>query len=358
VQSPWCLADAGDAAEPSATRRLLVVEPEELRPDLTSPRSLIRVTVLDEDGHRLPWVPVDFETGDAQQIVFPHPRAWTNAAGVAANVAVRVPSDPQTVRTTFTVRSGEVCAGPFAVRGWRLIADGVHGFNAPPLGPFTSVRQLLVGDIGVFFEPLPPGRRLDAWSIDPTVAEPISATVGPATSQVSQRLALEVQALRRGETLFVLGTVDLALYQAVVSGSVACLAGGCAAGAPDTLALCDASGGCLEVVVPTTPAPNGPCVRRRAFQRRRECRRLCGTAIAECTVTTGQRRRVCRRQTMRRCAREGLAACLGSTTVTTTSTTPVPTEIRAWCANDLTDLGADTGAESTRFHAARVHCRV
>src|SRR5690242_4536876 len=55
------------------------------------------------------------------------------------------------------------------------------------------------------------------------------------------------------------------------------------------------------------------------------CRRTCGSAIAACITSTGQKRRVCKRQVLRECRQNGLQVC-ADLTPTTTTTEPKPTD--------------------------------
>jgi hypothetical protein len=81
-----------------------------------------------------------------------------------------------------------------------------------------------------------------------------------------------------------------------------------------------------SVLLPAPPAgaedTDREGARGREPSRRRECRLLCGAAIAECATTAGGHRVRCRRQIRRRCRQQGPAVCRAtSTTVTTTTTT-------------------------------------
>ena len=73
---------------------------------------------------------------------------------------------------------------------------------------------------------------------------------------------------------------------------------------------------------------------------RRECRRKCKQAIAACVTNTAQRRRKCRRLTLRQCRREGIAVCVPPTmtiTSTTTTSTTTRTTLQAGCFQDWGD---------------------
>jgi len=58
----------------------------------------------------------------------------------------------------------------------------------------------------------------------------------------------------------------------------------------------------------------------------RACRLECQDDITVCVLSTGQRRRKCRRQIYRRCKFEGLTACQPPPTTTTTTTAPPATQ--------------------------------
>lgn len=204
----------GEPGEPAS----LVVQPERILFNSTTPRELILVTVLDRERRPVKWTPVHFESEDPSHAHFPHPQAFTNAEGIAANVMVRVVEPLTRVRTSFTVSSGVVETRPFPVRGQPAIADGWHGFVAPPLAPFDGRRQRLAGTIAPAFIPLPFGSNLTAWSIDPTIAEP---GLGTITSEFPNVLEFNVTARKTGETVFIIGTTDLALYSAEITGDLA-----------------------------------------------------------------------------------------------------------------------------------------
>src|SRR5438128_11965365 len=90
----------------------------------------------------------------------------------------------------------------------------------------------------------------------------------------------------------------------------------------------------------------------RRPSRKQVCRRQCGAAIDAC-VTTGQRKRPCRRRTLAVCVKHGPQACAvvsptTTTTITfstTTTTTPGPVAINpagSWRFVGDVDAAADT----------------
>jgi hypothetical protein len=295
---------------PELGSRRLVVEPQTPFLDPSFDSSFVRVTVLDASGQKLAWAAIDFATGDPSQVVFPYPRAWTNADGIAATVVTRALPGVGDVRTTFTVRSGDTCAGPYPIRDSSVTADGPLGVEAPPLAPFTSVRQRVVGSIGLFANELPIGSSYPGWSMDPRVAEPISVTAGPVLDEEGRRqqLELEVLARRQGATVFIFPGVRPSLYDVVVRGTVACLAGACGPDTSDVLPACDASGNCTTIPADVEPDPTATCLGPKGRDRRNACRLLCDGAIAECRAR-GKASRRCLVAVRKRCQRRGLSVC-------------------------------------------------
>ena len=101
-----------------------------------------------------------------------------------------------------------------------------------------------------------------------------------------------------------------------------------------------ALGGCLTVVllvvalVPDEAAPQS---------RRRECRQSCGAAIDACVSQGGKRRR-CKKQTLRRCRKQGVVSVC---TVTTTTTAADLTTTTGTGASTTTNPGGSTTTVST-----------
>ncbi len=107
----------------------------------------------------------------------------------------------------------------------------------------------------------------------------------------------------------------------------------------------------LDVARATTGAPDAvpaaeeevsrsPAVpRAHARGATPRCRRLCRDEVRAC-IAAGGRPSVCRRDTLRRCQREGLAACRVTTTTTTTTTTTATICVRSTCYQSCGPTGS------------------
>jgi hypothetical protein len=73
--------------------------------------------------------------------------------------------------------------------------------------------------------------------------------------------------------------------------------------------------------------------------RRRQCNRECGAAVQTC-VTTGHKRKACRRRTLKACLRKGLRVCEVSTTTTFPETTTTVTTTTNPGSNRISPSGA------------------
>jgi hypothetical protein len=79
----------------------------------------------------------------------------------------------------------------------------------------------------------------------------------------------------------------------------------------------------------------------RAAGKHRACVAACGARIADCSntcATFANLAKSCRKQVLKRCAREGLATCSGGATTTTTTTLPCVSGVQArhYVANQIT----------------------
>src|SRR5712692_9756548 len=86
----------------------------------------------------------------------------------------------------------------------------------------------------------------------------------------------------------------------------------------------------------------------------RQCRQACGDEIASC-VSAGGRRVTCKRQTLRRCRREGLAVCQGqsaggnSTAVTAPLRAPTSLKASVRSAGEVDLSWSDTNSQESGY---------
>jgi hypothetical protein len=78
-------------------------------------------------------------------------------------------------------------------------------------------------------------------------------------SERRQALDIEVQARRRGETLFIVKNTDLTLYTATVDGDLPCLSGGCGEESMCHANLCATESSCLVARDATCCAVDADC---------------------------------------------------------------------------------------------------
>lgn len=183
-------------------------------------RALVRAVVRDDGGSGLEGVAVEFRVEDPSAATFDLTTAFTDREGAAFTVVATRPNDfedgnPRVLRTTFTASSGDAVTAPVPIFADALAVDGVIQFSAPPLPPFRGPRQVLVGFTpGGFLRPEDlVGFHVNAWSIDPRVAEIgeglVTGVDGTGTLAVVE---FPVTARRDGVATFIIGFLDLPTY--------------------------------------------------------------------------------------------------------------------------------------------------
>jgi plastocyanin len=90
--------------------------------------------------------------------------------------------------------------------------------------------------------------------------------------------------------------------------------------------------------------------RSDALSLRRQCRLACKEAIAAC-VASGGKRRACRRETLRLCHAEGVTACGGTASTTTTTLASIGAPVNACDPDSATDMRGQMGV-TVRFGGA------
>ena len=189
-----------------------------------SGRALVHVTVRDDDGNGISGVGVEFRVADPRAATFEFPLAFTNTEGAAYTVVNTRPNEfetgePRVERTTFTVSANGLESAPVPIYADAVVVDGVAGFDAPPLAPFSASEQVLVGyTFGGFLRPEElVGFRVRAWSVDPRVAEIAEGLVtGVDDALGSAVIEFPVTAFGEGVATFVIGFLDFPTYSSEV----------------------------------------------------------------------------------------------------------------------------------------------
>lgn len=187
-------------------------------------RALVHATVRDDDGNGISGVRVEFRVANPGAATFDSRLAFTDSEGAAYTAVTARPNDfdtgePRVERTTFTVSANGIESAPVPIYADAVVVDGVIGFDAPPLAPFSTSEQVLVGyTFGGFFGPAElVGSRVQAWSVDPRVAEIAEGLVtGVDDTGGLAVIEFPVTAFREGVATFVIGFLDFPTYSTEV----------------------------------------------------------------------------------------------------------------------------------------------
>ncbi len=182
-------------------------------------RELVTAWLRDTAGRGIAGAAVEFVSGDPGLVSFSHAEATTDANGMAYTVLeAQLPPNPEELRASFTASSRGIEAGVIDVEGVNFVSDGPIDFHAQPLAPFVGHVQKLSGEACGFVFPEDVGRPVDAWSIDPTIAEISGGAVTLfLEGEHCDRMEFDVTAHRPGTAVFIIGTVDLSVYEAVIA---------------------------------------------------------------------------------------------------------------------------------------------
>jgi hypothetical protein len=178
-------------------------------------RYQVLVQVLDDQGRPARGARVLFASDDPLQVDFPYPESWTNRDGTAVAVLeLRLRSeDAPEVATSIEVTVPPLPSKKIEVKGIDVWRDGAAYFSAPPLAPFTGPYHHVKGRVGGF---IGPGVRVNAWSLDPRIAEPLDGITTEETGEFF--IEFDVLAHRKGTTVIILAILDGGDYEATIDG--------------------------------------------------------------------------------------------------------------------------------------------